>query len=187
MKAIAITLVILLCRLPVSAASNDDSIPARLDAIELLLKQVANALKPSDPVPQKTRLLIPFVTNQAGFDTGIAISNTGLDSTGVVGKSGACTIHYFPISGVAPAPQTTNAVIPPGGQLSFTVSTGGNLGIVGRPGFQGYIEIICDFPFGHGYGLLTDGPIGLARVGSSLPDLVLPLARTSVLEESLGR
>jgi hypothetical protein len=105
----------------------------------------------------------------------------------VVGQSGACTIYYFPISGPAPAPQTTNAVVPPGGQLTFTLSTGGNLGIAGRPGFQGYIEIVCDFPFAHGYGLLTDGPIGAARVGTSLPVLVLPLVRTSALEETLGR
>jgi hypothetical protein len=185
-KAIAITFMILLCRLPLSAASNDNAIPARLDAIELLLKQVANALKPSAPAPQKTRLLLPFVSAQAGFDTGIAVSNTGRDTNGVVGKAGTCTIHYFPNSGPAVASQTTNAVIPPGGQLTFVLSSGGNFGIAGSPNFQGYIEIICDFPFAHGYGLLTDGPIGLARVGSSLPVLVLPFVRTSALEESLG-
>jgi hypothetical protein len=186
--------VALMCQLPLNAASNDNAdsaVPARLDAIEALLKQVADALKPP-PAPslQKTRLLIPFATNQAGFDTGISIANTGRDSTGIVGKAGRCTFHFF---GVLPngtpfvASQTTNADVPAGGQVTFTLSSGGSLGITAAPGFQGYIEVICDFPFGHGYGLLTDGPIGQARVGTGIPVLVLPLVRTTALEESLGR
>jgi hypothetical protein len=127
----------------------------------------------------QTRLLFPFVTDQAGFDTGITVSNTGLDSTGQVGVAGKCTIHYFgqvaaggPAS--APAPQTTNAAIPPGGQLVFLLSSGGGFGITGAPNFQGYLEIVCGFPYAHGYGLVTDGPIGTARIGSSIPVLVLP-------------
>ena len=35
-----------------------------------------------------TTLLFPFVTNKAGFDTGIAITNTSSDA-------GSCTITYF--------------------------------------------------------------------------------------------
>ena len=192
-KAIVIMSVALMCHLPLKAASNaaaDTAVPARLDAIEALLKQVADALKPPAASQQKTRLLIPFATNQAGFDTGIAITNTGRDSTGIVGKAGRCTFHFFGmVAGGVPfvSSQTTNADIPAGGQVTFTLSTGGGLGITGAPSFQGYIEVICDFPFGHGYGLVTDGPIGTARVGTSVPVLVLPLVRTSALEESLGR
>ena len=183
----------LACHVPLNAASapaGDSAIPARLTAIEALLKQVADALKPPAPAPQKTRLLIPYVTNWAGFDTGIAISNTGRDSTGTVGKAGRVTLHFFgSLSNGTPvvATQTTSADVPAGGLLTFTVSSGGSLGITGQPNFQGYIEVICDFPFAHGYGLLTDGPIGTARVGSSVPVLVLPSVRTSALEESLGR
>src|SRR5688500_16420261 len=135
-RTVVIASLVLLCRLPLSAANNDAAVPARLDAIEALLKQVADALKPPPVAQQKTRLLIPFVSNQAGFDCGISIANTGRDSTGVIGKAGVCTIHYFGTmtgGGLAPAPQTTNAVIPPGGQLTFTVSSGGNFGIVGTP------------------------------------------------------
>jgi hypothetical protein len=187
-KAIAVTAVVLLCRLPSSAASNpaaDTAIPARLDAIEALLKQVADVLKPPTPAPQKTRLLIPFASNVAGFDTGISITNTGRDSTGVVGKAGRITLHFFGTPNVAS--QTTNADVAPGGSLTFVLSSGGSLGITGAPNFQGYIEVVCDFPFAHGYGFFTDGPIGVAKVGASLPVLVLPLVRTSALEESLGR
>jgi hypothetical protein len=41
-----------------------------------------------------TTLLFPFVTNQAGFDTGLAISNTSKDWLGTDPQAGACTIHY---------------------------------------------------------------------------------------------
>ncbi|MEO1084070.1 MAG: hypothetical protein AAFY88_07495, partial [Acidobacteriota bacterium] len=41
-----------------------------------------------------TTLLFPFVTNQAGFDTGMAISNTSEDWLGTEPQSGACTLHY---------------------------------------------------------------------------------------------
>jgi hypothetical protein len=42
-----------------------------------------------------TNLLFPFVTNQGGFDSGIAISNTTRDDKGTVAQAGACTLYYF--------------------------------------------------------------------------------------------
>jgi hypothetical protein len=60
-------------------------------------------------------------------------------------------------------------------------------GIVGRPGFQGYIEVDRDFPPAHGYGLLTDGLIGVARVGTALPALVLDPKRPAAGVESVGQ
>jgi len=41
-----------------------------------------------------TTILFPFVTNQAGFDTGLAISNTSKDWLGTDPQNGTCTIHY---------------------------------------------------------------------------------------------
>jgi hypothetical protein len=189
---IALVAMALSCHLPLHAASDaaaDNAIPARLDAIEALLSQVANALKPPVAGVPKTRLLIPFVSNQAGFDTGISIVNTGRDSTGIIGKAGRCTFHFFGTVAGAPhvSSQTTSVDIPVGGSVVFTVSSGGTAGIVAVPNFQGYVEVVCDFPFAHGYSFLTDGPIGQAKVGASTPVLVLPLVRTSALEESLGR
>jgi hypothetical protein len=42
-----------------------------------------------------TNLLFPFVTNQAGFDTGFAIANTSLDPFGTKTQQGACVINYY--------------------------------------------------------------------------------------------
>ena len=159
-------------------------------SIERLLKRVADAIGVERAVTKKrTRLLLPFVTNTAGFDTGVAVANTGLDSSGTVGKAGTCTIYYFGTTGAgpAPAPQTTNAPLAPGQSLTFVVSAGGTHGLVGTPGFQGYIEILCEFPFAHGFGFLTDGPVGLARVGSTIPAIVLPLNRQPNFIESAGQ
>ena len=179
-----------LCLITVTLASaQGNGIPERLSRIEELLQQVITSVTPEPPAIQNTtRLLFPFVSNQAGFDTGIAVSNTGLDSSGTVGTAGTCTIHYFgQTTGGAPAPasQTTNAPIPLGGQLTFVLSSGGSFGIAARPNFQGYIEIDCAFPFAHGFGFLTDGFLGQARIGTTIPALVLRTQRTPA--ESAGQ
>lgn len=137
-----------------------------------------------------TTLLFPFVTNQAGFDTGIAISNTSRDTVGTAPQSGTCTLNYFGSTtggGAAPPPQTTNAPVPAGGQLTFVLSSGGNLGIVGRPGFQGYIIATCNFQYAHGFALVTDGPIGQARVGSSYLALIIPAGARNPNGEKLDQ
>jgi hypothetical protein len=127
----------------------------------------------------ETNLLFPFVTNQAGFDTGIAISNTSADHFADPQnrrQGGRCTINYFGNvtgGGNAPNPQTTNADIPAGGQLTFVVSSGGNFGIAGTPGFQGYIFARCLFRYAHGFAFVTDGPIGQARVAEGYLALIV--------------
>ncbi|HET8548974.1 MAG TPA: hypothetical protein VFL57_13250, partial [Bryobacteraceae bacterium] len=143
--------------------------------------------------PCRTNLLFPFVTNQAGFDTGLAISNTSLDIySASADQSGPCRIHYFGQTtggGAAPATQTTSAAIPAGGQLTFVLSTGGTSGIVGTPGFQGYIIAQCDFQFAHGFAFVTDGPIGAARVAEGYLALVIDTnisSRAENISESVG-
>jgi hypothetical protein len=127
----------------------------------------------------ETNLLFPFVTAQAGFDTGIAISNTSADHFATPQdrrQAGTCTINYFGNvtgGGNAPNPQTTNAPIPAGGQLTFVLSSGGNFGITGTPGFQGYIFARCLFRYAHGFAFITDGPIGQARVAEGYLALVV--------------
>jgi hypothetical protein len=132
-----------------------------------------------------TTLLFPFVTNQAGFDTGIAISNTSLDTVGTTPQAGKCTISYF--GAAAPAAQTTTADVPAGSQLTFTVSAGGGLGIAGAPGFQGYLIATCNFQYAHGFALVTDGPIGVAKVGSSYLALVIPAGGRNPKGEQLSQ
>jgi hypothetical protein len=138
-----------------------------------------------------TNLLFPFVTNQSGFDTGIAISNTSQDPFGTAGQSGACRINYYGNTtggGAAPAAQTSG-VVASGAQLLFVVSTGGNLGMAGTPGFQGYIIAQCAFQYAHGFAFVSDGPIGAANVAEGYLALVMDESigsRTGFASETLG-
>jgi len=102
----------------------------------------------------RTNLLFPFVSNQASFDTGIAISNTSKDPFGTVAQRGPCTINYYSATN-APAAQTS-ITINEGEQLIFNVSLGNaTQNIVPTPGFQGYIIAQCNFQYAHGYAFLS--------------------------------
>jgi hypothetical protein len=141
-----------------------------------------------------TNLLFPFVTNQAGFDTGIAISNTSRDPfSGNAGRlqSGTCTINYYGSTpgGPAPAADTTTNPVAAGEQLLFVLSSGGANGIDAVPGFQGYIIAQCRFQYAHGFAFVTDGPIGQARVAEGYLALVMDASvgtRTGSFSETLG-
>jgi len=104
-------------------------------------------------------LLFPFISNQAGFDTGIAIANTTLDPYGTTPQNGTIKLFYFgntPGNGAAPPAQTSQTV-PGGSELIFTLSGGGNFGIDARgAGFQGYMFAIANFQFCHGFAFIND-------------------------------
>lgn len=103
-------------------------------------------------------LLFPFVTNQAGFDTGIAIANTSLDPFGTATQAGTVTLNYYGNTtggGAAPALQTTQT-LNAGQELVFTLSNGGNLGVAATPGFQGYIIATHRFQYCHGFAFISD-------------------------------
>jgi hypothetical protein len=152
----------------------------------------ASPLSVAQPIigTQTTTLLFPFVSSQAGFDTGIAITNTSLDTVGTTPQSGTCAINYFGTvsgGGAVPPPQTTNAPVPGGGQLVFILSTGGSLGITGAPGFQGYLMVTCNFQYAHGFAFITDGPIGTASVGTSYLALIVPAGPRNPNGEALSK
>jgi hypothetical protein len=149
-----------------------------------------------------TNLLFPFVTNASGFDTGIAISNTSL-STPIreitnasnvpafnVGQSGACSINYFGTTsggGAAPSSQVTNAAVPAGGIVLFSLSSGGTFGINATPGFTGYIIARCGFQYAHGYAFISD--LGTQRYTASYLALVMDAGigtRTGAASEVLA-
>jgi hypothetical protein len=128
-------------------------------------------------------ILFPFVTNQAGFDTGIAISNTSLDWLGTTPQNGACTIHYHGSTtggGALAEDEQTSSIIAGGEQLIFTLS-GGNpgQGIAGAPEFQGYVIAVCDFQYGHGYAFITDGFGGIPALAQGYLALILELGGDS--------
>ena len=154
--------------------------------------------------PCLTNLLFPFVTNQAGFNTGIAISNTsltnpgtgelfGLDANnGVSPQSGTCTMNYFGTTGAdgaAPPPATTG-IIPAGRTFVMTLASGssGPFGTVpAAQNFQGYAIAQCNFRYAHGYAFISD--IGASQLAQGYLALILDGAlghRTGNLSESLG-
>ncbi|HYI92164.1 MAG TPA: hypothetical protein VEX68_01345, partial [Bryobacteraceae bacterium] len=140
-----------------------------------------------------TNLLFPFVTNQSGFDTGIAIANTSRDPFGVTQRpqTGSCTVSYYGAStaGPAPPPQTTSSAVEPGSTMTFVLSSGGSHGITAVPGFQGYLIIRCDFRYAHGFAFITDGVIGSARVAEGYLGLVMDsgVATRGSTSESLSQ
>jgi len=140
--------------------------------------------------PCTTNLLFPFVTNQAGFDTGIAIANTSKDPFGTTTQAGACTLNYYGQTaggGAPPSPQTS-AVIAAGDTAVFTLSAGGTHGITATPGFQGYIIAQCRFQYAHGFAFISD--LGAAKLSHGYVALVLDSAlgsRTGFSSEVLGQ
>ena len=136
-----------------------------------------------------TNILFVFLTNQAGFDSGIAISNTSVDPFGTAPQSGPCKLNYYGETtggGAAPAAQTS-AVVPAGKQLTAVLSTGGNYGIAATPGFQGYMIAQCQFQYAHGFAFISD--VGANRVSEAYLGLILDSAlssRTLFQSEILG-
>jgi hypothetical protein len=117
-------------------------------------------------------LLFPFVANTGGFDTGIAIANTTADTlNGVTPQSGTVTLTYY--GSAAPPTQTTNASVPAGSEVIFTLSSGGNYGIQATPGFEGYIISRSDFQYCHGFAFLS--PPGAQGQGASAGYLAIQL------------
>jgi hypothetical protein len=99
-----------------------------------------------------TSLLFPFVTNQLGFDTGIAIANTSSDpfgSNGATAQAGTCTINFYGAGAPSPSNVTTPTV--PSGTVYTAVLSG-----IGA-GFQGYLIAQCNFQYAHGFAFVTDG------------------------------
>ena len=114
-----------------------------------------------------TTLLFPWVTNQAGFDTGIAVSNTSKDWLDTPNQSGICTVHWHGANSQGRTfPDTPSGVIDVGEQFIFLVSTE-------APDFQGYVIVLCEFQFAHGFAFITDGFGGVTTIAQGYLALVL--------------
>ena len=104
---------------------------------------------PNDPA-NTTNLLFTYLTNQAGFDTGISIANTGSDPFGTTGQAAACTLNWY---GSAFTGSTPTPTINPGTTYVTLVSTTLN-NVTG--GFSGYMIAHCNFPYAHGFAFISD-------------------------------
>lgn len=124
--------------------------------VPLFINSGANAggnLLPTTTIAAcQTSLLFPFLTNQAGFDTGMSIAYTAKDpfGTGVTTTAPSCFLNLYGANGPTAAPALT---VPVGGEGHTTISAV-------APNFQGYGIAVCNFQFAHGYAFITDGFMG---------------------------
>jgi hypothetical protein len=99
----------------------------------------------------RTVLLFPFVSNQVGFNTGLAIANTTKDPLDTTAQEGTCSWYFYGNVDGGPAPEdpvVTETV------ASGTVQTALLSDLL--PDFQGYAIAVCDFQFAHGYAFISD-------------------------------
>lgn len=83
-----------------SRAVRDDSDKTLPDAARPVSDRATDRARSSQPhrpcsKQRVTRLLYPFVTNQAGFDTGLEISNTTADPFGTTPVPGVCKLTFY--------------------------------------------------------------------------------------------
>ena len=103
----------------------------------------------------RTILLYPYITNQAGFDTGLTIANTSQDpfaGTATAAQAGSCKLTYY--GGTTAAPTT-----PPGPSDTGNIAAGtvwANTLQTIAPNFQGYMFAVCNFQFAHGFAFISD-------------------------------
>jgi len=133
-------------------------------------------------------LLWPFVTQQFGYDTGIAIANTSTDNLGVGGASvataqeGTVTFNYYGVVGVngPPPPAQTSSVSTPvasGTVLVYTLSQGNTaIGLDNRgANFTGYLITTAQFQYCHGFAFISALGAGPTSAGISEGYLALVL------------
>jgi len=121
-------------------------------------------------VPCVTNILFPYVTVKAGFDTGIALVNTSLDSPVLATQTqhGVCKMYYFDGATTGtPAAQTscdvkagamiTFSMMTQGGIPSQTCADGSTVTNTAVPiGWQGYAIASCNFQYGRGFAFISD-------------------------------
>jgi len=112
----------------------------------------------------RTILLFPFVTSSAGFDTGLAISNTSTDpfrsaSNAVTtsAQAGTCTLNWYP-SGPETAGVTTTvgtAITPTATAIIVSGSVWAHDTSEFVANFTGYMVAVCNFQYAHGFGFIS--------------------------------
>jgi hypothetical protein len=111
----------------------------------------------------RTVLLYPYVTNIAGFDTGLAIANTSTDPFGTGAQAGTCKLNWYQGTN-NPAQGDTGTI------ASGTVYT--TLASTAVPGFNGYMIAVCNFQYAHGFAFISD--VGARNLAMGYLALIIP-------------
>ncbi len=133
------------------------------------------------PASCNTNLTFPFVTNQAGFTTGVVITpepERAGSQAATGGRPGSCSLHYYgsDADGQPVVLVQKSAVIETGEQLVFTLSAGNQASnLAGVSQFRGYLVAVCANPQVSGYAFLSDGFGGIAdlAMGYLAPEVSL--------------
>lgn len=167
---------------------QSSAVPRYLDTVSFVNRPTRAIIGDTNPEaqpyfflnPTETVLLYPYVTS-GGWDTGIELGNTGLDTPvfGNSGQDGLLDFYFFP-NGASPfsfTPTTaysgsfgleSNGVLKAGHTFGTTLSA---LLTAAKhsTSFTGYIIVVAHFNYGHGAGLVfnTQGAT------SSIPALIL--------------
>lgn len=110
----------------------------------------------------RTNILFPFVTNQGGFDTGLAISNTSSDPFGTSTQAGGCTLFAYGDNAGASVPTGTIASGKTVAVLASNVMTN----------FQGYVIAQCAFQYAHGFAFVSD--FGARNLAMGYLGIIIP-------------
>jgi len=136
----------------------------------------------------QTNLLFSYVlaVPSAGWDTGIAISNTGTDpGLGATSTSGTCALNFYgtgaptPNTGVA-TPASFTSPVASGTTSAFQLSQVAS-------GFSGYIIAQCNFQFAHGFAYIIQGAPGSPNFSSMGYIANVIVASPRAATESLGQ
>ncbi|MEP6715098.1 MAG: S-layer homology domain-containing protein [Terriglobia bacterium] len=131
------------CSFPLARGSARVYYVANQAATNSLESAQAIALPRSTPSSQT--FLVPYLTNQGGYETGIAIANTTADPFGASGATptgGACTVNFY--GSVATTPVVTPN-IPAGTVYAVTLTNLLGISASNPATLAGYAIVQCNF------------------------------------------
>jgi hypothetical protein len=125
--------------------------------------------------PTQSVLLFPYVTDEDGYATGIAVANTGNDSVfanpATKGQTGSVTFYFFPTGVATPIVYQATATLLPGNvyanSLDGMLAASGSAGAALAGHFSGYVVALCEFDYGHGFDIIVN-PNGVGTALSAL-------------------
>jgi len=131
--------------------------------------------------PTQSVILFQYATDKVGYQTGLAVTNTGNDSTifKTQGQTGPVIFYLFQTGSATPIiyqAKTADGTgldaagdLEPGSVFAVTLdellTASGNGGLVGK--FSGYIIALCEFDFGHGFDIVFN-PNGVGTAVNAL-------------------
>lgn len=138
-----------------------------------------------------TNLLFPYVSNQASFDTSIAIANTTADdlafapAAGAAAQAGTCTLTLYPTTDLTTgaagaASQITTPSVASGGTYAFSMSG------TSFAGASGYLLGVCRFLNAHAFAFIQNGFGGAPSVSHGYLALILPSPPVRVIAGGEG-